>query len=73
MKDMIRKGTQVKWSWGSGEATGVVKEIREESVSREIKGAEVTRNGTQDDPALIIEQDDGTEVLKLKSEVSRTD
>ncbi|HCT34393.1 MAG TPA: DUF2945 domain-containing protein, partial [Sulfitobacter sp.] len=30
---------------------------------------EVTRNGSDDDPALLIEQDDGDEVLKLSSEV----
>ena len=32
---------------------------------------EITRNGTDDDPALLIEQEDGTRVLKLRSEVSR--
>tara|TARA_R110002096_G_scaffold14879_2_gene52561 strand:+ start:918 stop:1067 length:150 start_codon:yes stop_codon:yes gene_type:complete len=42
------------------------------SVTRTLKGSEVTRNGSDDDPALLIEQDDGDEVLKLSSEVEAT-
>ena len=34
--------------------------------------SEVTRNVSDDDPALLIEQDDGDEVLKLSSEVEAT-
>jgi hypothetical protein len=30
----------------------------------------VKRNGTQANPAYLIEQEDGTEVLKLKSELN---
>ena len=37
----------------------------EQKVTRTLKGSDVTRNGSTDDPALLIEQDDGTEVLKL--------
>jgi len=32
---------------------------------------ETTRNGSDDDPALLIEQEDGARVLKLRSEVER--
>ena len=35
------------------------------------KGSEITRNGTDDNPALLIEQEDGSRVLKLRSEVDR--
>ena len=63
----------MEWKWGNGTATGVVKELRGESVTREIKGAEVTRNGSEDDPACVIEQEDGDTVLKLRSELSRAD
>jgi hypothetical protein len=34
-----------------------------------IKGSEITRNGSEDDPALQIEQENGDRVLKLASEV----
>jgi len=47
-----------------------VDEVFEKSVTRTIKGTEVTRNGSSDDPALLIKQEDGDKVLKLKSEVS---
>lgn len=67
----IRTGSDVRWSWGSGSATGTVRELLHESVTRTLGGSEVTRHGTSEDPALLIEQEDGTEVLKLRSEVER--
>ena len=63
------KGDKVEWDWGNGTGTGKVSETFERSVTRTLKGSEVTRNGSEDDPALLIEQDDGDEVLKLSSEV----
>ncbi|MEM9950040.1 MAG: DUF2945 domain-containing protein [Chloroflexota bacterium] len=69
----IREGTQVKWEWGKGEATGEVVEIFRASVTRTLDGTEVTRNGSDDDPAYLIKQEDGSQVLKLQSEVSRDD
>ena len=65
----ISKGTKVKWDWGQGPASGKVTDSFTKSVTRTLKGSEVTRNGSDDDPALLIEQDDGDEVLKLSSEV----
>ncbi|AWX43343.1 hypothetical protein HME9304_00331 [Flagellimonas maritima] len=70
---MIREGTEVKWKWGNGHATGKVEKTYEESVTRKIEGSEVTRNGSSDDKALFIKQEDGSEVLKLESEVERND
>ncbi|HSE71656.1 MAG TPA: DUF2945 domain-containing protein [Nocardioidaceae bacterium] len=67
----IRKGTTVSWSWGNGTAEGTVVEVHHAKVIRTIKGSEITRNGTEDDPAYVIEQEDGSTVLKLRSEVSR--
>lgn len=70
---MIREGTRVKWEWGNGHAEGSVGERHEDSVTRTIDGSEVTRNGTSDDPVLVIRQDDGQDVVKLLSEVERAD
>lgn len=70
---MMRQGTAVKWKWGNGEAKGTVEETYKESVSKTLKGSEVTRNGTENDKALLIQQDDGDRVLKLESEVERVD
>ena len=65
----IRKGSTVQWSWGNGTASGKVTEIHREKVTRTSKGSEITRDGSDDDPAYVIEQEDGTTVLKLRSEV----
>ena len=67
----IRQGSAVTWKWGSNRATGTVTEVHHGKVTRTTKGKEVTRNGSEDDPAYVIEQDDGTTVLKLASEVER--
>lgn len=69
----IRKGTTVSWSWGTGTAHGRVVEIHHGTVRRTLKGSEIARNGSESDPAYEIEQDDGTSVLKLRSEVERVD
>ena len=68
---ILRKGSRVSWTWGSGTATGKIVEVHRAKVTRTIKGSEITRNGTQDDPAYLIEQDDGSQVLKSRSEVER--
>ena len=65
------EGDKVKWDWGNGSATGKIVSLFEKKTTRKIKGSEVTRNGSKDDPALYIEQDDGDNVLKLASEVEK--
>jgi hypothetical protein len=67
----IRKGTTVKWKWGRSWAEGKVTEVHKEDVSRTTKGEKITRHGKDDNPAYVIEQEDGTVVLKLDSEVER--
>lgn len=61
----------MRWSWGQGSAEGKVTAVHHDKVTRTIKGSEITRNGSSDDPAYEIEQDDGSQVLKLRSEVER--
>ncbi|MEM9855725.1 MAG: DUF2945 domain-containing protein [Bacteroidota bacterium] len=70
---MIKKGTQVKWNWGSGKAEGRVQETYTKKVIKTIDGNKVTRNGESGNKALFIKQEDGAEVLKLESEVERVD
>lgn len=60
----------MRWTWGEGEAEGVVHAVHEERVTRKIKGTSVVRDGSSETPALDIEQDNGDVVLKLSSEVS---
>lgn len=63
--------TEVKWSWGNGEGTGKVRRVFHESVTHTLKGTEVTKNGTKENPAYLLEQKDGDEVLKLHSELEK--
>jgi hypothetical protein len=69
---MIRKGSTVSWTWGSSTAEGKVAEVHREKVTRQSKGESITRNGSDDDPAYVIEQEDGTTVLKLRSELQES-
>ena len=66
---MIRQGSEVSWKWGSSTASGTVQEVHHDKVTRQSKGESISRNGSDDNPAYVIEQDDGTTVLKLKSEL----
>ncbi len=68
---MIRKGSTVKWKWGEGTATGKVVETYQEEIEKKIKGTTVTRKGEKGNKALLIKQEDGSEVLKLESEVEK--
>ena len=63
----------VRWDWGNGTAKGQIKERFEREVTRTLQGSEITRNGTEDNPAYLIRQEDGDEVLKLGSEIEAQD
>ncbi len=65
----MKIGDYVGWKWGYGVAEGKIIDIKPEKTQIESKGKLITRNGTSEDPALIIEQDNGTRVLKLAHEV----
>lgn len=71
MSHGIHIGDEVEWNWGSGTGTGKVTERFTSKVTRTLAGNEVTRNATDDAPAYLIEQDDGDEVLKSASELSK--
>ena len=59
----------VEWDWGNGTASGQIEERFEREVTRTLKGSEVTRDGSKDNPAYLIKQEDGDKVLKLGSEI----
>ena len=67
----ISVGDKVEWKWGNGTASGEVTERFTSSVTRKLKGTEVTRHASADDPAFLIEQSDGDEVLKSHSEIDK--
>lgn len=51
-------------------AEGFVAEAAPEKLTRETKkGVEITRNGTEDNPALFITREGGNSVVKKQSEI----
>lgn len=65
----MRKGTVVHWQWGKSEAEGKIQEKFTEPVSRTINGTVVKRNASKEEPAYLVRQEDGGEVLKSASEL----
>ena len=68
----FKEGDKVEWKWGNGTATGTVTEVHtgEDKTTIETKnGNTVTRDNDEQNPAYVIEQDDGTKVLKRQSEL----
>ena len=63
------KGDTVQWDWGDLTAKGSVDEVFTSTVTKTIKGTEITRYGGDDGPAYLIQQNDRDAVLKLHSEV----
>ncbi|MCC9599603.1 DUF2945 domain-containing protein [Stieleria sp. JC731] len=61
----------VQWDHAGNTAKGQITEAFKEKVTRTIKGNEVTRNASEDEPAYLIEQEDGDRVLKSESELSK--
>ncbi|GFD67871.1 hypothetical protein KUL106_11340 [Alteromonas sp. KUL106] len=64
--------TEVEWEWSNGSATGNIREKFTRDVERTIKGSSVKREASDSDPAYLIEQDDGSKVLKSHSEITKS-
>ena len=69
----FRTDQYVEWNWGDGKGSGQVKERFEREVTRTLQGTEVTKDGDGDNPAYLIKQEDGDEVLKRGSELEAQD
>jgi len=65
------EGDAVKWSWGNGYGHGEVQSKFTEKTTRKIDGTEVTRDGSEDNPAYYVKVEDGNNVLKLGSELEK--
>lgn len=59
----------VKRDWGNGTAKGQIRQRLESEVKRTFKGNEVSRDDSEDNPAYLIEQEEGDEVLKFGSDL----
>ena len=69
----FRKGAKVTWKWGNGKGEGKVAESFTEDVERKIEGSMIKRKASEDEPAYLIEQEDGGKVLKSHSELEKAD
>ncbi len=69
MSKHFAKGAAVRWNWAGNQAQGKVAERFDRRVQRTIKGEKIVRNGSKDNPAYLVEQEDGGKVLKLESEL----
>ncbi|MCK0149494.1 DUF2945 domain-containing protein [Marivita sp. S6314] len=67
----ISIGDHVKWEWGDGTGTGKVTQIYTQKITKTIKGTDVTRDASDEEPAYLIEQDDGDTVLKSCTEIEQ--
>ncbi|WP_324752829.1 DUF2945 domain-containing protein [Roseovarius sp. Pro17] len=65
------EGTKVEWNWGNGTGTGEIAKVYTQKITLKIKGTEVTRDASADEPAYRIQQQDGDEVLKSHSELRK--
>ena len=68
---MIQVGDTAHWKWGNGMAEAQVEELHPEPTTILTKGAKVTRNGTMDNPAVIMKNKKGVKILKLESEIDK--
>lgn len=65
----MKKGDKVHWNWGKSQASGTIEKKHIERVKKVIKGTDVKRNATKENPAYEISMPDGKKVLKSESEL----
>ena len=69
MANTYKAGQSVSWQFSGNTAEGKIVERFDRKVQRTIKGSKIVRNGSKDDPAYLVEQEDGAKALKLGSEL----
>lgn len=69
MGSIPQKDQHFAWKWAGGIAEGVVLEVSPERTEIISKGKYIVRNGTPENPAVVILHKNGNEVIKLASEL----
>ena len=64
-------GDKVWWKGMGQEIDGTIKDIFTHKITLEIKGEKITRNGSVEKPAYLLESDAGELSLKLMSEIEK--
>ena len=66
----FKVGSKVQWKWLGRAIDGVVKKIFVKPTTQTIKGKAIKRNGSESNPAYLVESFAGNLALKLHSELS---
>lgn len=61
--------SNVIWKWLGREIHGRVLAVYTQRVSKTIKGKQITRNGSKENPAYLVISDAGNQALKLQTEL----
>ncbi len=70
--NQLQIGDSVAWQWANGIAEGVIVAVSTERVEITSKGKLIVRNGSALNPAISIQHSSGNLVLKLQSEIQKT-
>ena len=74
LDNAARPSGAIVWTGGDGqEVRGRVQAVERGTMTRTVDGLEVTREGSESDPALYIDVADGRHSVRLGSEVRRTE
>lgn len=61
----LSQGDRVNWSWGSQKPGGTVKEVKDEGAEvKTKKGSTISKDGSAEDPAVVIETDNKNMAVK---------
>lgn len=67
----VKKGDHVSWKNGGATAHGTVEQVSPTKTTKTIKGKEITRNGTKEDPAVTVKSDKGGVALHDAHELKK--
>ncbi len=61
----LSKGDDVTWSWGSQHPKGTVKDVKDDGAEvKTKKGSTISKDGSKEDPAVVIETQNGNNAVK---------
>lgn len=67
----FKVGNKVVWKWLGREIHGVVMEVFDIPIVKNIKGKSIKRNGTKGNPAHYVRSEAGNYALKLGTELKK--
>ena len=64
-------GEMIQWKWLGRSISGVVVEVHVQPVLKKIKDKAIKRNGSNENPAYLVQSEAGNLALKLHSELQK--